>query len=187
MRPPPILQISVNVIRTDHPRATTPPCAPHQSTAKSTAPAQPPAPAPQAARTQPRTCAHPCPKDRAPPTNRPSTKPQTWPQNKPSTRPSSARNCAAPYLELKQDPLWPNRTKPDLTEHLTKIFPLSVRPSSVTPKDQSAPTESKLPRLAHPSGVSIPRLARPSGALAQLSAPTRRAHGAAKLYRRTTG
>lgn len=142
MRPPPILQISVNVIRTYSPRALPPPHTPNQCTTQKAHPKR----SPQRQRPKPRApspepALTPAPRTVRP---RPSTKPQTWPQNKPSTRPSSARNRAAPYLGLKQDPLWPNRTKPDLTEHLTKIFPLSVRPSSVTPKDQSAQTESKL-------------------------------------------
>ena len=120
---------------------------------------------PEPAPTHAPTTVRPRPTDQAP-----SRKP--GPQNKTSTRPSSARNRAAPYLGLKQDPLWPNRTKPDLTEHLTKIFPLSVRPSSVTSKDQPASAESKLQDLP---------------VLAQLSAPAKRgSRSTAKRCRRTT-
>ena len=146
--PNPILQISVNVIRTDHPRTTTPPHAPHQSTAKSTAPAQPPAPAPRPRHLLPRTCAHLCPNDRAPPGQQ--TKHQAA-NLTPKQAQYPTKLCPQPRSTLsglKQDPQRPYRTSTRPHRAPNQDLPIICSPQRRNSPRPDRSCEVQAPRLA---------------------------------------
>lgn len=152
MRPPPILQISVNVIRTDHPRTTTPPAPPskHSKKAqqKSTAPAQPPASAPQAARTISQNL-------RPPITQRPCAPGQPTKHQAANLAPRQAQYptklCPQPRSTLsglKQDPQRPYRTSTRPHRAPNQDLPIICSPQRRNSPRPDRSCEVQAPRLA---------------------------------------